>query len=409
MSPSVGRRAGAVAVCIAIATTASHAVAAHAEDSHADAYRSQLEVALASVPRQGEIHGVLTPLQIEALELQDRLIFEADRKIRPELEKAGVFDSGIVTASLTPPVRYFVSDLEPVKELFDHDQYGTLFTIERPRYTEQELIADLTQISLKWRQQLPDEPYSALGVDVEQGRLELEVEADRLAIAREFISRNAAGAAPIDIKVGPMPEEQGPCTSRDNCTGEWEAGQIMRQNPSNARCGLGLQVRRGSDEQFLTAGHCADSPATSMYHSGYPYDTTLTIVANLYGVGSPFSVDAARVQMPNHKESDEVYGFAYDVNWFRNAYANELACISRAAGNSISCEYVSHTYTTWFSGGCSCYVAGSRADSYSSTSGDSGSIVMKFGTTAIGIHNASGGRFARSGDWLTTWGLSFVD
>jgi hypothetical protein len=353
----------------------------------------------------------IAPAAMSALEAHWAAIEKADSSIRPLLEEAGVFDSGIVDpTTVVAPITYLVTDLERVSHLLEHADYGVTFWLDEPERTESELIDQITELSLSYRRVFPDRPYSGLGLNLDEGTLRLEVPAKQFDEAWEFVNSESRSGqyANIEVAIEELPTEEGPCSNRDTCTGTFEAGMRIRKGSTTGpRCGLGLVVEKnGVDAQFLTAGHCGWTGSNSWYHQ--VYGNMGSEITTLYGAGSPFSADVMRVQMPDHKASNEIYSLN-EVNYARNTYSNEYVCISAARSATVSCRNVTQTYTTWYSDIGGFYVYGSRADTYYSQGGDSGSSVTA-GTTSVGIHNAAGSRFARVGDVLNSWsGVTWDD
>ncbi len=357
----------------------------------------------------------LAPQQQAALITRRRAVDSIDANIRPQLEAAGVLDSMIIDYDDPFAVTYHVSDLSQVSDLAEQARQRPDLNIVEPKFTEDELAAQVRSLLPKYQEEFAAGIFTGLGVDIKAQRLVLSVDQAAVEAGFEVVDEVDADSdlAPLTVVVDDTPpDDQGPCTNRSNCTGTFENGMVIRHLITGASCGYGLSVEYSNgDEQFLTAGHCpASSPTSnSFYHPGYGSANSFQMLATLYKSRPCCTpvIDVARFQVPNHKATDNTYD-SVDINWARNAGHNELVCISRARGDNVRCARVTESYTTWYSNTLGVFVEGTRAATYESMAGDSGSPIQ-VGTTAVGIHNASGGRFARVGDILDIWNLTFVD
>lgn len=195
------------------------------------------------------------------------------------------------------------------------------------------------------------------------------------------------------------------CT-RDNCDSPMRAGIRIYKgaNYSSYSCTMGFHIRVGTDEQFLTSGHCGYTGSNNWYHPGYGTGFVGHELATLYGPGGK---DAMRVQIPDTQASDRVYHPALrEVASARLPLLNETICGSLGRTDVVDCGTVFKTWVSWTSSTCLCTVWGGDYKDIASQSGDSGSPMYAVHTSsavvAIGIL-ANSTKFARVSDALSAW------
>lgn len=338
---------------------------------------------------------------------------------------------------------------------------GRIELIAAP-FSEEELIQDINRA---WRLidegDLSDVVVSIAIADDFSG---IEVGIDRNQKTRRVESAvNRTLRKTIESEVVLVPDESSveeACVSRSDCINDMRSGnRIERLNRfSNKACTMGFHVRVGSDEQFLTAGHCShgsksnvwyhdgmdNGPAGTSYNSatgenqtGYVGNVQQTAYATPTVIQNPghttviTSRDVLRVQMHDSQASDRIYGEGTPVSGY---YTNAQVMLGMSVCKSgqktfIRCGTVSKRYHTYTGGSCDCLNIGARA-TYYSEKGDSGSPVyhrilhagpVPPGTPpadikAVGIHSTgptdnelgANRTYTRIQDALTKLGASLV-
>ncbi len=264
----------------------------------------------------------------------------------------------------------------------------------RVRYTEAELIAAREQLREAWP--IDEIPLSSVAVSHRDNAVIVSVAPSDLTAAAAVF----AALTPPDM-YRLAEEEPGvdtACTSRDNCFSPMKAGiKIRKGSTTGVLCTMGFHVLVGSDEQFVTAGHCGYSGSNDWYHVGYGKIGAET--ATQFGSNGR---DAMRVQMNADQDSNRVYNLFDPVTSARNPVQGESICASLGGSNAHRCGSVTSAVTSWTSSTCNCTVHGADA-SYTTIGGDSGSPVFSSQAVAVGINNTSSGQFARLGDVLGAW------
>src|SRR5699024_5359405 len=152
-----------------------------------------------------------------------------------------------------------------------------LFT-DRDAQREHELLARIENASRPIEFDLAEFPYAALrdalepawvameargltayqiGLDVRSYAVNIAVDGTDFAKAqRELAGISAAIGVAVDLRAG-LPAIPQACTDREHCTSPMKAGNVTRRgSTTGGRCTMGFHVRIGTDEQFITAGHC---------------------------------------------------------------------------------------------------------------------------------------------------------
>lgn len=175
---------------------------------------------------------------------------------------------------------------------------------------------------------------------------------------------------------------------------------------------MGFHIRVGSDEQFLTAGHCGYSGSNSWYHTGY--GLVGSEIATLYSSGGK---DVMRVGLPDAQASNLIYGTSHTGTLGSGALpvVNETVCASEGNNNAIDCGTVSDDWTSWTSTTANYVVYGGDTDGIYPIGGDSGSPLFTRRTVGDdiviqpkGIVDTSAGMFARVVDALSAWNAAIV-
>ena len=198
------------------------------------------------------------------------------------------------------------------------------------------------------------------------------------------------------------PEVETVCSSRDTCYSPMKAGIRIRKGSSRSSsgCTMGFHIQRGSDEQFVTAGHCGWSGSNNWYHWSYGF-----VGSELASQYHNWGRDAMRVQISDVQDSNRVYNLHGTVTSSRNPWQGESVCASLGWSNAHRCGTVELSSTSWRGSKCGCTLFGAD-HSIANTGGDSGSPIFSSHPVAVGIQNTGSGKFARLGDVLSSWGAS---
>ena len=198
------------------------------------------------------------------------------------------------------------------------------------------------------------------------------------------------------------------CSSRENCDYPLRSAVIIRKGSgTGSPCTLAFQVRRPatSDEQWLTAAHCALSGSNSWYHQGF--GLLGTEQQTLWSTG----FDAIRIQMPDTQASNQMYADGPVRGWAWPFMGMGLWQNQGFSGNDPT--YVTDDYACWsYSGQTLC---GALMYGVGGVGGDSGSPLYASdsagGVYAVGINFGGafgGGAMTRIGDVLSRLGVVLV-
>ena len=175
---------------------------------------------------------------------------------------------------------------------------------------------------------------------------------------------------------------------------------------------MAFHVRYGSDEQFVTAGHCGWGHMNlNWYHTGLNYAMVPQSNAMYYG-----GFDMMRVNLLDSQASSSIYGESYPVKgwWWPVDWMYDY--VSAGYSDRIVRNVVTSTYVSWHSDTCGCWVHGAQSTSTPGGSpGDSGSPVYAWngssGNYALGVAVTNIGgydQFALIGDAINYWGITLV-
>ncbi|HEX2766720.1 MAG TPA: hypothetical protein VHR55_08825 [Candidatus Limnocylindria bacterium] len=246
----------------------------------------------------------------------------------------------------------------------------------------------------------------ANGIDIYVGWVDLAA----VANAVDDIERMAG--VPVQV-LGSDPVSETACNDREHCTSPERAGIVIhRGSPtSTAKCTMAFHVRYGSDEQFVTAGHCGYGSSQSWYHQGLPSYAMAPRASLLFGGG----IDMRRINLLDSQASAIIYPNTYPVGGWRWPLVGENVFVSAGVSDRVVENIVQDDYLTWTSPSCGCVVSGAKMTSTpGGASGDSGSPVFIIGlnkTYAIGTGSGTLGSsdiFARMGDAVNRWGITLV-
>lgn len=305
----------------------------------------------------------------------------------------------ILTTSDAPNIDHELRSIDP--ELADD------LVVRKVDFTEAELEEAMNQLFQARRDHFPGVEVYSVSIDFET--TSLVVDAPLLSLGQVENGVGSASAAlggiPIRVQSG-EPVSEAACT-RTNCSNPMYAGiQIRRGSVTGSRCTMGFHIRRSTDEQFVTTGHCSHGTlSNNWYHSGYGFIGS--VLASSYVNG----VDAMRVQMPDSQASRCIVGEGCGTISIGTPCQGCSIRASLGVTGAVRSGTVAASRTTWTGGGCDCQQTGARAQGISATGGDSGSPVYRgaIGSgsyTAVGLIATTGGYFSRMDDAANS--LNFV-
>lgn len=262
-----------------------------------------------------------------------------------------------------------------------------------------------------WLQLAPAIELRAVGVDVAGNQLRIrvaDVDLPDAAVPAGEVARQ------LGVAVEVQPAEAGAedaCTSRDNCTTPMKAGIRIRQGSqySTTICSMAFHIRIGTNEQFLTAGHCGHSGSNNWYHIGYGANKVGSELGTLYQQNGQ---DAMRVEMPDAQADDQIFGISSNIVGHRDPVQGEAVLASLGNTNAVDGGTVSEDFHSWTGDSCGCTIWGANHDNISTAPGDSGSPIsvgsIGGSAVAVGIHNRATGDFARMDDVVDALGAEPV-
>lgn len=162
---------------------------------------------------------------------------------------------------------------------------------------------------------------------------------------------------------------------------------------------MGFHVQVGSDEQFLTNGHCGYTGSNNWYHPGYGF-----VGAETSGSYEFLGYDAMRVQISDTQDSNMVYATTSATN-ARDPIKNETVCASLGFTQSFRCGQVTSSAIIYTSSTCTCQVIGFQTN-IAGIGGDSGSPVKAGSSTAVGLHSTNSGKIAPMQSVLNALGVA---
>ncbi len=271
--------------------------------------------------------------------------------------------------------------------------------VEVVQHTQEQLRAALPQVWEEWKAIGGPELYG-VAVDTPANAVRIDVDPTQLEVARAFAPRlGETLAVPVFFDVGERPEDDA-CSSRTNCTNPMRAGTVIRQGSTGGGgCTMGFHTQVGSDERFVTAGHCGYSGSNNWFHAGYTGNGGCgtgcigsELITQYYNNGRDIMV----VQMPDDQDSSYLYAIGTPVTQTRDPSVGQGICAARGFSSvGWKCGVVENAYTSWTSPTCNCIIYGGDSN-LARVTGDSGSPIVDADElhVAIGIHNTSTGGFA---------------
>jgi hypothetical protein len=314
------------------------------------------------------------------------LVVQFEEGLEPDLEGLGLVPAGLDPSPVVESVPYSADDIQDA-------------------------------ILTPWETAPEDLPLYGVAYDAGDRAIVLQVapgHTDEALAAAPAVSE--ATRMQVEIEEAPRPDDTA-CSTRATCYSPMKGGiQIRRGSTSGALCTMGFHVQVGTDEQFVTAGHCGYSGSNAWYHAGYPNadcsSTTGCVgfeTATQYGTNGR---DIMRVQMNDSQDSNVMWalgGSSDPVGSAVDPMQGMWTCVTKGVSQQWwQCGWLSHTSTSWTSTTCGCVVVGART-AVGGEASDSGSpiVVGVAGSwRALGILNTNGGHFARVQDALSAWGIT---
>ena len=294
--------------------------------------------------------------------------------------------------------------LEDMRDRLPTDNLGLEIATTDTSWAEKEAAAQELATSL-WPELLGNVAFTSISASDRDGSVRVEVgtESDLEAVNRLLGELSKSLGVTVEAQVGEM-HEAAACTDREHCTSPMMGGIVIRKgSTSGASCTMGFHVQVGSDEQFITAGHCGYTGSNYWYHKGYG-QVGVEIATQFTANGR----DVMRVGISDVQDSSILYASSTPVTAMYDPYNGEGICASRGVSSSSwGCGAVTST-SIWYTptaGGPTVHGADS---SVSIIGGDSGSPMVDSydNYIALGIATTTGGGFTRVEDALSAWGIT---
>ncbi len=343
----------------------------------------------------------------ELAEVEARYTFAAAtrEKVLPFVEKLPTFAgayfdhqaSGELVILLTAADQVVLNEIQALAP------EGRPTRVEIVQYTQAQLRAAVPKTWEVWKATGAPEAY-AISVDTPANAIRIDVAPENLETAEKFVDEvSTAVGVPVFIGIRERSEET-ICVTRNNCHSPMKAGIVIRKGSttSSSLCTMAFHIQVGTDEQFVTAGHCGYSGSNNWYHQGYGLIGSEQNT-QYYGGGR----DIMTVQISDSQDSSMVYNRTTEISAAWLPYVGEGVCTARGVGSPAwVCGTIQDDFTSWTGTACSCTVYGADDSMAWGTGGDSGSPIVDsiFQNTAVGVHNTSVGQFAIVADALIEWG-----
>lgn len=279
---------------------------------------------------------------------------------------------------------------------------GRPIRVEIVQYTRAQLRAAVPKAWEAWRDAGAPEAF-AIAVDTPANAIRIDVAPESLETAKTFAHEiSTAIGVPVFIGIGERPEEA-VCTSRSNCYSPMRSGTVIRKGSATGSyvCTMGTHIQVGTDEQWVTSGHCGYDGSDNWYHQGYGLIGSETNTQYYEG-----GRDIMTVQISDSQDSSLVYAGTQEITAGQWPYDGEGVCSSRGwSSTAWACGLIQDEFQSWFGSGCSCTVYGADS-SIPFVGGDSGSPIVDsiLQYTAVGVASTTDGRFAILADALLEWG-----
>lgn len=277
-------------------------------------------------------------------------------------------------------------------------------------HSEASLMEALTGARAAWDRIAPAVTLVRVGLDTMNNQLLATVRLTDVSEARAAaMELTRELGVPVAVAAGEEDQDVD-CTSRNHCHDPYKAGINIYKGvvDSVPECTMGFHIRIGTDEQFVTAGHCGYSGSNEWYE---PVLGRIGIEqATLYVQNGQ---DIMRLSMFDVQASDDIYAASSDITGSGTPVLNETVCASKGTSNEVDCGTVSVLWMSWTSSTAGYTVWGGDTSGIANIiGGDSGSPIYRnvgSGAIAIGVINTAGGLFARLDTSLDDWAASVVN
>ncbi|HEY2916984.1 MAG TPA: hypothetical protein VGI98_07210 [Candidatus Limnocylindrales bacterium] len=296
--------------------------------------------------------------------------------------------------------------------------YASRMTVISSSITQTDLETAVDRSGAAWAAVMADTPLISAGTDLPNMQVVLTVAADNVgtATARQKLLQSAIGV-PVAIREGTAPDDLS-WTDRNHCSSPMKAGDLIHPYAPFAMqtCSTAFTVKSGSAYRFMTAGHCPYT--TDWYHQGYSGSNPVgsSVATDYPTMPNVVGVDSQLVSMPSSQAGTGIYASSRVVGGSTWGSNGQAICTSLGFSNTIDCETISNSYTTWHSTTCNCTVYGGQASSITAIEGDSGSPVWVNATDpgyalALGVVAAGSGStlyYARVNNVLADLGVTLL-
>lgn len=282
-------------------------------------------------------------------------------------------------------------------------------------------LVDDTETELEAAAHAADEMWEELGsnarllgvtVDIPRNQIVLRfVLADLpIAVANVDEVQSALGVT-VSMEADEPPIDAA-CTSRANCFTPLKPGIHVHNDgmpTGNGNiCTMGFHITIGTDEQFVTSGHCGIRDPENDWNHSVNYGFVGNEIANLIGEDG---YDIMRVGLLDSQATTLIYGQSGTMTGWAAPSAGMAIKVSLGWGsNTVKTGTVTAVSMSWDSSVCGCEVWGGDA-SWTTVGGDSGSPVYRVvgsSLIAIGANANVPGNFAKIVDAWTGWGTGGI-
>lgn len=202
------------------------------------------------------------------------------------------------------------------------------------------------------------------------------------------------------------------CTTRANCYTPLKPGIHVHNDgmpTGNGNiCTMGFHISIGTDEQFVTSGHCGLRDPENDWNHSVNYGFVGNEIGNLIGPGG---YDIMRVGLLDSQATTLIYDQAGTMTGWAAPSVGMAISVSLGWGSNMKkTGTVTAATTSWTSSVCGCTVWGGDA-SWTTIGGDSGSPVYRVvgsSLIAIGANSNVPGNFAKMVDAWTGWGTGGI-
>lgn len=302
-----------------------------------------------------------------------------------------------------PKIEATITGMMPAPSL------GLTFT--SANYTEAQLVKAWRGAWEVWRSVVPNVEPLRVGVDTINNRVVFIVAADDLLTASAMlpVAQQAFDVA-VSVEAG-EPDFDAACTSRDDCANPMMAGIRIYKGVIDTypECTMGFHVAIGTDESFVTAGHCSYNDSREWLHPAVG-----RVGSDLYTLLGPEGQDIELVSMYDAQRSDDIYrpGITYgsdDIISMTTPSVGMAVVTSLGYTNKNITGTVTSIWTSWYTSAGNFKVWGGDTSFSEIVPGNSGSPIYHLvgsgsQARAIGVLDTRGGLFARLDTSLWRWG-----